>query len=437
MFWARTNDAVDDPDAYEQPDDDYTAHLKYHKHEGEKEVAVAEEKQQQQEQQQQHDDWTRLLNETCSTLGSLHATPQQVLDHATFLACRPKQSHVLLWRNKSVVPALVAAYRRTEERQSQQQRWWFTRVVQSWYQTAVVDATNWNQDEDDFQAELPVRWQDSVLQVDLAVQCCQMLAAANCVKLRQGEEDDQDTVLGWLARQEGVLSKLPQDQVNKLMEVLQELNLAQVVDDVVIFGSEDTDISIALFRLDRAIRQTERSMETWTKQRDGALTKASQFKRKNQTALAMQQLRRKALYEANLERARGTVLNLEQTRHAVVTAQSQAQVTRVLKDTTSVLKGLNAQVPVQHVDDLAVNLQEEYQHLKDVSTTLQQVNDRECDEAEMLKELEAMTIGDVEGSRDSKPLVECTNSDTEKLKGINTASGKPSAEKQSPFMLAV
>ena len=176
------------------------------------------------------------------------------------------------------------------------------------------------------------------------------------------------------------------------------MKLAHIDNDVLAIGiltDSDRDIAIALFRLDMAMKATEASLEQWTMQRDAALARAIQCKRQNLNTAAMAELKRKALYESHLERARDTLLNLEQTQHAVQTAHSQAQIVRVLQETASTWKLVRQdRVTLEQVDNLSLDLAEELGHLNHDNTTLVQIAKDDFNDEELLTELQNLTLSE-------------------------------------------
>lgn len=453
-FWRSD---VDDDAYYDQPDDDYVV--------ASSPRAKVNEQQQQEEEEIGDDPWTTALHDTCLSLNSLYATPQQVMqksvvENESFE--RPKQSEVMLWSNTDKVSTLVECYKRKQKeidaKEQASSSWWISRVASRVYNTvAVVSKVNdddyidldWNQAGEDHSvsaAPCEVPWKEPVLHLDLAVQCCQGIVskAKESVAIFEAEKNQErhavilyregtadNCFMGWIRKLQKqkssseqdeeddekystvispehlLLSKLPDDQMQVLLDVLLELNYARLVDDdmIVVGGdaeqqSEDS-VAVSLFRLDSAMKKIDTRIQHWTEQRDSSLTQALKYNKKSKTNataknLVMTHLRRKQLYDRNLAQAHATLLNLQQTRGAVETAQSQVHITKVLSETAMALHDLNANgVTVDQVEDLKDDLQEEYEHLDMIHGSLTaQDGQTEGDDKLLLQELEALMITD-------------------------------------------
>lgn len=401
MLWSRN----DEEEIYEQPDDDYLASPQ----------SVVEQETEEQEDDEDDDLWRVAFREACSARGSLQATPQQVLDRLSekeeeATLDRPTKYQVVLWKkdnNDVAVSSIVEAYRRKRD-EEQPSSSWLSRVASTLYNTVVAspkhEEEDWTAGQDDYRAEQPVDWSQAICNIELAVQCVEKVMTKD-VRVLKREGQASNCFLGWIHEnfKDDLLSKLGEDEINMVMEVLKELQQVRVVDDeLLILGPPQSaaaasdDVLAARFRLNCAIQQLEASIDGWTVQRDAALVRAKKQTKKNQKKAAMAELRRKALYDTHLERAHVTLLNLEQTREAIDTAQSQAQLTQVLQTTTSVLQSLNQKVSLDQVEEASTNLAEEYQHLNQVNETLAAHNDTlvGTDDDDLLKELEALTMQD-------------------------------------------
>ncbi|KAI2497203.1 hypothetical protein MHU86_17297 [Fragilaria crotonensis] len=413
LLWQSNND-----DVYDQPDDDFVIALSSDTIDVDqpnchKESALLA------SPQQTVPCWSTSFRDACISLQTLTATPHEVLEYLERTNKEedpsslelPKKSKAILWKSNNVVPTIIEKYhqqqRREQERRNAKERKQglltkvATQVLQRiFFIQDVEDVDTWKEENDDHSSEHDLGWQQEIANIDLAVQCCQSLvrhASAGKVLLRHG--DSEHSVIGWIrSLPTELVSKLPDGQINVLVDALLEMKLARIVDDILAIGfSNDTDcdISMALFRIDVAVQATEASLEQWTIQRDAALTRAIQCKRLNRNAAAMHEMKRKALYESHLETTRGTLINLEQTRHAVQTAQSQAQLVRVLEETASTWKVVRQHgVTVEEVDDLALELAEELGHLNDDNSKLLQLANDDFSEEELLIELGNLTLAD-------------------------------------------
>ena len=408
LLWRSNSD-----DVYEQPDDDFVIAALSPSSRATTACAVDKRPQNEHEEaaMQQAVCWNSSFRDACVSLQTLTATPQQVLEYLERTKKEessslelPKKSEAVLWKSSNVVPTVIDKYRQREHNANESKTSLFAKVASQvfrrvFFSQEMEDAEPWKEEHDDHESEHRLGWQQEIAHIDLAVQCCEVMvrhAAAGKVFLRQGESEH--SFVGWIRTlpDEELISKLPEEQINVLMDALLEMKLASIVDDILALGfSSDTDcdIAMALFRLDMAVQATEASLEHWTMQRDAALGRALQCKSQNRSAAAIAELKRKALYDNHLERTRGALLNLEQTQHAVQTAQSQAQVVRVLEETASMWKLVRQHgVTVEQVDDVALDLAEELTHLDDNNSKLVQLQEDDFSEEELLRELENLTL---------------------------------------------
>lgn len=390
-----------------------------------------------------HHSWNVAFRTMCWSRQTLVATPQQVLEHleqqsnsenttattkkASSLEL-PKQNTVVVFTSEGVIPAIVKKYRQREEEIVQaaaaaatshhnksswsHRTWQIAKITAHWLQTVIsvtdeeADDESWNEQNDDHTSEQDVGWQQPLVNIELAAQCCLDLvehaatAGAGKVFLRHGES--QHSIMTWIRSlpTRMLVSRLPEDQINLLITALIEMNHAAIVDDVLVLcvQDHDRDTQIALFRLTVAIETTEASLERWSTQRDAALARAVECKKQNRISGARLELKRKALYEWHLDQTHCILLNLEQTRHAVETAQSQAQLIQVLETTAETWKLVQRQetgerLTVEQIDDLALDLAEELEHLDDVHDKLQQLGaPSSFSESELLQDFENLSI---------------------------------------------
>lgn len=467
LLWQSNSD-----DVYDQPDDDFvtTVSLPFSRH-CSADTVDADQPQCENETaslaspQQKVPCWNTSFRDACLSLQTLTATPHEVLEYlektnkeeCSLSLELPKKSKAILWKNNDVVPTIIEKYheqqRQEQERLNVKERkqGMLTKVATQVFQRIffiqeVEDVHTWTEENDDYSSEHDLGWQQEIANIGLAVQCCQTLvrhAAEGKVLLRQG--DSEHSVMGWIRSlpKEELVSTLPEGQISVLMDALLEMKLARIVDDILAIGFTtdiDRDISMALLRIDMAMRATEASMEQWTIQRDAALTRAVQCKRQNRNAAAIREMKRKALYETHLESTRGTLINLEQTQHAVQTAQSQAQLVRMLEETASTWKVVRQYgVTIEEVNDLALNLAEELGHLDDDNRKLLQCSNDDFSEEELLTELGNLTLAENDRIRtvkqsSSRALAHKAKDDAAEIKGDNGTPQNASAVANEPVV---
>mmetsp|Transcript_22191 Transcript_22191/g.33656 ORF Transcript_22191/g.33656 Transcript_22191/m.33656 type:complete len:470 (+) Transcript_22191:56-1465(+) len=429
MWWKGHSE---EESVYEQEvDDDYVTNHNI--------SSIKEEQNEENSETDRGHDWTTAHRNTCLSISSLQVTPQQVLEDCGDGASieRPNKSTVVLADSEGVASS-IASHFTTQQQQEQRNSLkksssrWISSIASSWYRVVIPndenDIEDWQQSEDDYSGrEEAVGWKEAVVNIQLASQCCLTLVDAagqngKVVWLNSTESPSpQDTLHGWLQFlvtecDMPLLSKLPEDQIQLLIDVLVETDHAKIFDDVLVVGARTTnendsirETKSSIFRLSKAMKQLESRIREWEHQRDLSLTKAVQHKKNKNRQLALTQLKRKALYDHHLESAHPTLLNLQQLYQAVESSQSNAELTNLLKESALALQSsrLTENMSPEEIDNLALDLQEEYEHLSAVNETLQPKST--FSEEELLEDLNKLMISDVDNSHDGGERAEVNN----------------------------
>jgi charged multivesicular body protein 4 len=114
--------------------------------------------------------------------------------------------------------------------------------------------------------------------------------------------------------------------------------------------------------------------------------------------LALQALKRKKRYEAQLQQIDGTLTTLEYQREVLENASSNAEVLKVMSDSSKAFKAANQNMNIDNVHDLMDDISEQQQIASEIGTAISNPVgfDNDIDEDELLKELEDLQDKDVE-----------------------------------------
>lgn len=114
--------------------------------------------------------------------------------------------------------------------------------------------------------------------------------------------------------------------------------------------------------------------------------------------MALQALKRKKRYEAQLNQIDGTLTTLEYQREVLENASSNAEVLRVMGDASKAFKAVNANLDVDKVHDMMDDIAEQQQLAGEISTAISNPVgfDQDIDEDDLLRELEELQDQDLE-----------------------------------------
>jgi len=424
MWWKDWNN--DEPSFEEDDDDDFNAsHRRYEqttdiKPEPSSSAIKSDENFDEKEDGNNNEvdefNWEVSHKDTCVSLCSLQATPNEVLELCGSSVLRPNKSRVVLSNEEDLTSLIITEEQRKRnnnkkivQEEEQKKSPWLLNFASTCYnmvaaneENELLNNSNWEQEEDDNcnnqnEGSL-VKWKDTVMNINLAGHCCHSIINSvgsdyKTFWLKKKDDDlsssehSSSSLRGWLSSNviddaPFDISKLEDSQLNMLVEALIEMGHAQIFEnDVIVLGgtSEEGDEKIreaqnSIFRLDQTMHNVEERIKNWSEQRDEAVQKAIRYKREKKKHFALQQLKRKALYERQMETAHQTLLNLQQLQQAIELSQSNVEMVNLLKESKSALQSSQSldgeAITLEQVDDLALDLQDEYQLLEDVQGSL-------------------------------------------------------------------
>ncbi len=127
--------------------------------------------------------------------------------------------------------------------------------------------------------------------------------------------------------------------------------------------------------------------------------------------MALQALKRKKRYEAQLQQIDGTLTTLEYQREVLENASSNAEVLKVMGDASKAFKHANQNMNIDNVHDLMDDISEQQQIASEIGTAISNPVgfDNDIDEDELLKELEDLQDKDVEDELLNIPATPATH----------------------------
>ena len=400
--------------------------------------------------------WTIFHEKTCLANKTLVATARDVLQHHEneVVALRPRESETIVWDEKetdtvkqdAVVTAIIEALKERQNNNSNNNNddnarqtskslsssvasasWSvMSSVATSVYNFAMNkdefeinaeaeeaarqhrdDKTEWSNNEDE-----PIGLDAPMISIETTLKCLDRITdnvLSVEVMTRHGFRE-------WCQSVDGdFLGGLPDSQLSLLLEILakqdqigwkKEEGLVVLIPKPSLSSSSSSltmgmteteqETAIALYKIGLAEQHAEANIRQWTTEVDRTLVKAKSLKQRKRPQQALAELRKKALLERHIENASASLVNLEQTRYAIETAETQREVFRVLSDANSSLQDQRTQLSVDEVEDVAGDLQAELQALTDVNeqgsrTASDNGTMSLVEEEELLRELEELT----------------------------------------------
>lgn len=146
-----------------------------------------------------------------------------------------------------------------------------------------------------------------------------------------------------------------------------------------------------------------------TKQAEGLEAKIAELTATAKTALnnknrisALSAVRSKKLAEHNLKRRLDTLTQLEEVYSKIEQATDQVEYVRVMKASTGILRGLNAQIgDAANIDEVVDELREEMTKVDEVGNIMSEAGP-EIDETQIDDELEALERKDQEAKEEQE-----------------------------------
>lgn len=158
-----------------------------------------------------------------------------------------------------------------------------------------------------------------------------------------------------------------------------------------------TDPQTTIVKLREAISTQEKREEHIQRKMDGMVKEAKEKMAKKDKKGAMYALKRKKLYEQELDKIQNVKMTLETQVFNLESASQNANTFQAMKSGTTAMKKIRQDVGIEKVDDMMDDIREEMEMANEISDAIAQpVDPLLADEDDLLAELEELEAEDVE-----------------------------------------
>eukprot|EP00567_Pseudictyota_dubia_P016150 CAMPEP_0197436890 /NCGR_PEP_ID=MMETSP1175-20131217/4240_1 /TAXON_ID=1003142 /ORGANISM="Triceratium dubium, Strain CCMP147" /LENGTH=229 /DNA_ID=CAMNT_0042966281 /DNA_START=90 /DNA_END=779 /DNA_ORIENTATION=- len=158
-----------------------------------------------------------------------------------------------------------------------------------------------------------------------------------------------------------------------------------------------TDPQATIVKLREAISTQEKREEHIQRKMDGMVKEAKEKMARKDKKGAMYALKRKKLYEQELDKIQNVKMTLETQVFNLESASQNANTFSAMKSGTTAMKKIRQDVGIEKVDDMMDDIREEMEMANEISDAIAQpVDPLLADEDDLLAELEELEAGDVE-----------------------------------------
>mmetsp|Transcript_2284 Transcript_2284/g.4357 ORF Transcript_2284/g.4357 Transcript_2284/m.4357 type:complete len:247 (+) Transcript_2284:268-1008(+) len=168
----------------------------------------------------------------------------------------------------------------------------------------------------------------------------------------------------------------------------------------------------ALHQLKDRVETVKQRIEFLEKKRQLCLVEAKQHTANKNKSGAMAALRRKSMFDKELEKLRDASVSLEQQAFAIENASASIDIAKGMATGRTAMQDLQQNVRVEELDTIQEEMNETYQMINEVNTALGEPTNMDVNEAELLAELEE--LGDL---------------DDDELEGLDTSVVAPTKAK--------
>ena len=200
-----------------------------------------------------------------------------------------------------------------------------------------------------------------------------------------------------------LLSRLPRDDLDWLLEILVRKGQAKVVkseglSELVIVSSRTLptvtdstlELGIALHKMKQAQNALEQRIEDWVASIQEYRQKAAKHKVAKQKSLAIVQLRKSKLLQERIDSSANALLELERIQSTIEITQNNKAILSLVAEGSEQLRNLTQQTSLEEIDEIKEGLEESIIVANQINETLSL--NSPVDEDELLAELEMLTI---------------------------------------------
>lgn len=255
-----------------------------------------------------------------------------------------------------------------------------------------------------------LNWDQPIIHVAHTNHCLQAVGEA----IRQVTKNEQSafTILEkseWCQfcsqTNDGLLSRLPPDDLDWLLKILVRQGQAQVkknegqsefviVSSSTLPTSKDStvDVAVALHKLKQAQNALERRIEDWAFSIQECRKKAAKHKAAKQTSLAIVQLRKSKLLQDRIDSSANAFLELEKIQSTIEITQSNQVILGLVAEGSEQLRNLTQQTSLEEMHEVKEGLEGNMMAANQINEALSLTSP--VDEDELLAELEMLTLSD-------------------------------------------
>lgn len=169
-------------------------------------------------------------------------------------------------------------------------------------------------------------------------------------------------------------------------------------------SGKPADPQATIVQLREAVSTQEKREEHIQRKMDGMVKEAKEKMAKKDKKGAMYALKRKKLYEQELDKIQNVKMTLETQVFNLEAASQNANTFSAMKSGTSAMKKIRQDVGIEKVDDMMDDIREEMEMANEISDAIAQpVDPLMVDDDELLAELEELEAADVEGELLKEP----------------------------------
>jgi len=178
----------------------------------------------------------------------------------------------------------------------------------------------------------------------------------------------------------------------------------------------------AIIRLRTACDTQQKREDHLQKKIDGMIREAKEKMAKHDKKGAMFALKRKKMYEGELEKIANVKMTLETQVMNLESAAQNADTFNAMKSGTNTMKKIRTDLGIDKVDDLMDDIREEMDTAKDISDAMAQPIDGMYDEDELLSELAELENLDMEEQLLTTPSMKLPDVPGKKLPALSKTS---------------
>jgi hypothetical protein len=331
----------------------------------------------------------------------------------------------------------------------------FGYLVNKIFQDDLDDPSEWEQDGDDMISSQETQKVD----IDLPIIQTQLmnLSLTTLQQKLQTQDSSSSCIIvaksqwkTWTAQPQPqpqhLLNKLSRDDLDFLLDALILRKHAKIVqrpnhDLILLYSQPQSDnhdiskqeqVEMALWDLQRAQDSLQQQVDDWIQTQKDCQQQALQYKRQDQTSLALFQLSKSKLISKQIDSATAALLKLQQAQSSIQESQTNQSLMELLQSSTQLLQTLTKQTSLQEIDQVKLDWQDQQQNSNEVhraltttSNTTTTTEEEEGEEEELLMELQKLTFQDDPVTSTTDPIGTKKRSTKTKSKKKRTTLGTP------------